>query len=448
VFRVMSTRLKVRALLGIAGLAAGLIAPIASATDATGPGPIRVLVFSKPYAFAHTPAINRFVALTNSLNAQSSEFQFTNTTSAADLSYANLEANYDVLIWNNSTGQVSTDLKTADQRSDLLKWIREGHGFVGIHSAADSNYDWPQFIELAGGLFHYHYYDAGGSTSEPQTELLKNEDPNNPIMTGVPTDWMISDETYDWQVDPRADVHVLLSLENSSIYEGPLYEQNEPLEWCRPFGAGRTFYTNLAHSAYMFDNPVFVKSFLQGLRYTAGTLQADCSVPGTAGRQEAVWSDGSSNVTPAVSTDSGGMAVLTKLTPGSSTVTWNNVDLTGVTSIDVRLGSQTIGTPASGSEFQPPGSSGTYVPSKPSSGGTVNFHLDSATGPVVASAAFPTPNTWATVTAPVTATTGAHTLVLTFDPGSAAAASAADGPATDLAHDGSIAWIHLNGASS
>ena len=444
-FRVMSTRLKVRALLGVAGLAAGLIAPIASATDTTGPGPIRVLVFSKPYAFAHTPAINKFVDVTAHLNG--TEFQFTNVTDANALKASNL-ANYDVLIWNNSTGQVSKDLSASD-RSDLLNWIRAGHGFVGIHSAADSNYDWPQFIELAGGLFHYHYYDAGGSTSEPQTELLKNEDPNNPIMTGVPSDWMVSDETYDWQVDPRADVHVLLSLENSSIYEGPAYEQNEPLEWCRPFGAGRTFYTNLAHSAYMFDNPVFMQSFLQGLRYAAGTLQADCSVPGTNGRQEAVWSDASSNVTPAVSTDSGGMAVLTKLTPGSSTVTWNNVDLTGITSIDVRLGTQTIGTPASGSEFQPPGSSGTYVPSKPASGGTVNFHLDSATGPVVASAAFPTSNTWGTVTAAVAGATGVHNLVLTFDAATAAAASAADGvQQTDLAHDGSIAWIHLIGAGN
>jgi type 1 glutamine amidotransferase len=422
-----SVRLKLGAFVAASAAALTMAAPWSGAASGE---PTRILVFSKPYAFAHT-SIPTFSKLIKKYDGNG-EFTVKDTTDPSDLNYDNLEANYDVLIWNNSTGDVPL---SPDNKAGMLKWIREGHGFVGIHSAADSNYGWPQFIELAGGLFQNHYYDFGGMTTEPQTEILKNEDPGNPMVSHIPLNWPVSDETYRWQVDPRPDVHVLLSLENTSVAEGAIYYQNEPLAWCRPFGQGRTFYVNLGHSDYMYINPTFVQMVMQSIRYAAGTLPADCSVPGASGRQEAVWSDASSNVTPAVSTDTGGMAVDTKLTPGTSTITWNAVDLTGLNGIDVRLGSMTIGAPSSG---------GTVPPSKPTSGGTVNFHLDSATGPVIASADFPAPGTWNTVSAPTTAVTGVHDLVLTFDAGAASAASGLDGLGqTDLAHDGSLAWIRL-----
>jgi type 1 glutamine amidotransferase len=137
---------------------------------------------------------------------------------------------------------------SAKDKDAMLRWIRAGHGFVGIHSAADSNYTWPQFAELAGGLFKMHWYDFGGFTFEPQTLELRNEDPNNPIVAHVGSTWKISDETYAWQVNPRADVHVLLSMVNTTVAEGALYDNAQPLAWCRPFGAGRTFYTNQATS--------------------------------------------------------------------------------------------------------------------------------------------------------------------------------------------------------
>src|SRR5205085_9780234 len=133
-----------------------------------------VLVFSRAYAFVHS-SIETGVKYFKSLNKYG-EFRFVVTRNPRDLKVSNLR-NYDVLLWNNSTGNVPL---SAGDKDAMLRWIRAGHGFVGIHSAADSNYTWPQFAELAGGLFKMHWYDFGGFTFEPQTLELRNEDPSNP----------------------------------------------------------------------------------------------------------------------------------------------------------------------------------------------------------------------------------------------------------------------------
>lgn len=426
-----------------AALAGG---PPAIATEAD---PIRVLVFSKPFGFSHTASINAGVAW---MQAQGGTgLQVVNTTDPALLSKASLET-FDVLMWNNSTGEAPLD---AQGRRDLLDWVRDGHGFVGVHSAADSNYTWPQFADLQGGLFFQHLYDFGGIHYEPTAMRVIGEDPSSPLMAGVPADYAVMDEIYRFHADPRTDVHVLQSMDNTSIGAGAFYPWHSPLTWCRPFGAGRVWYTNFGHSGRAWSDPVFAGMVRKGLEYAGGRLPADCSVPAdpytgvkAADRMLATWADAFSGATPTVSTYSGGLSALTDLAPGSS-VTWRSVDLTGVTNIDLFATAQRIAPVASG---QLPQQRVTRA-----AGGLVQLRLDSATGPVIGTVSIPplhgpvdhvnTPEQ-AGALAPVLAETswrkltptnfvpveGKHDLVLTF-PG--------DGGAPGATGVGSLAWIHL-----
>src|SRR5690348_2532293 len=77
----------------------------ATEAPAPEPDPIDVLVYSKAHAFEHTESIVASIPWFTGLNADPEQWHVVNTVDAADLRAANL-ANYDVLVWNNSTGSV------------------------------------------------------------------------------------------------------------------------------------------------------------------------------------------------------------------------------------------------------------------------------------------------------------------------------------------------------
>jgi hypothetical protein len=285
------------------------------------------------------------------------------------------------------------------------------------------------------------------------------EDRTNPLLAGVPQDFLDKDETYRWQLDPRPDVHVLMSMDNTSVYEGATYNYRSPLVWCRPFGAGRTWYTNMGHGTWQYSDASFTKMLRAALLYTAGRLQANCDPPAdpytgvkAGDRMEAVWADQITGATSAVSTYSGGLAVLTSITPGA-TITYRGVDLDGVKNIDVFAAAQTISEPNNTEGFGLVGSP-TQQRIQPAAGGPVEIHLGTASGPLLGTVSIPqTPSyldhlavpeeaalayqgiketSWHKLTpTSFTTQTGVHDLVLTF-------------PGTSLTgFIGSLGWIHL-----
>jgi type 1 glutamine amidotransferase len=429
-------RSAVRRLAGPLTVAAMLV-PAAAIATPTEPDPIKVLVFNKPFGFSHTDSINKGAAFLDALDGE--EFLVDVTVDHRDLDRENL-ARYDVLLWNNSTGEVPADT----DKEGLLDFVRSGKGFVGIHSAADSNYSWPEFGELTGGYYDGHWYRFGGITPEPYRLKLVKEDPDNPLLAGVPPTYDSYDETYKWQVDVRPDVHVLMSMDNASIgAQGAIYPYRQPLTWCRPFGEGRTFYTNLGHDGALWSDKVFTGMVLNALRYTGGRLEADCSVPadpatGVTGAQRlsAVWADEVKGAVTRASTYSGGSAVLSRIEPGKASVTYADVDLSGVKAIDVFATAQTIADPGTiALTGTPPQQRIT-----PATGGTVEIRLGSASGPVLGTVAIPpAPGllatttlpkeadpvlgvtgpiaSWQKLTASIAPTDGVHDLVLTFPAG-------------------------------
>ena len=155
----------------------------------------------------------------------------------------------------------SGDVLTPDGRAALRRWCSDGGGFMGVHSAACTEYDWPYYGELLGARF------AGHPDLQPGTVLV--EDRNHPAMSHLPPQWEWNDEWYDFRSNPRPGVHVLATIDESG-YEGGSMGTDHPLVWCRERGAGRSFYTALGHADDAYTDPAFRSHLLGGLRWAAG----------------------------------------------------------------------------------------------------------------------------------------------------------------------------------
>ncbi|MFE6485017.1 ThuA domain-containing protein [Streptomyces sp. NPDC057757] len=155
----------------------------------------------------------------------------------------------------------SGDVLTPKGRTRLAAYVEGGGGFVGVHAAACTEYDWPYYGEMLGAWFDRH----------PQLQPGKAvvEDRTHPATRHLPPVWEFTDEWYDFRVNPRGAVRVLASADESS-YEGGGMGADHPLVWCREQGAGRVFYTALGHTSEAYEDPDFRAHLLGGITWAAG----------------------------------------------------------------------------------------------------------------------------------------------------------------------------------
>lgn len=108
-----------------------------------------VLVFTKTSGFYHD-SIPAGIESIRSLGAQGG-FDVDATADAAAFADQNL-SRYRVVVFLNTTG----DMLGTGEQTAFEKFIRNGGGFVGIHSTADTEYDWPWYGWLIGTYFSSH----------------------------------------------------------------------------------------------------------------------------------------------------------------------------------------------------------------------------------------------------------------------------------------------------
>ncbi|WP_027344156.1 ThuA domain-containing protein [Hamadaea tsunoensis] len=238
--------------------AATILAPTAPASAA----PLtKVLVFSKTAGFRHTSIPNGIAAI-QQLGAANG-FAVTATEDAGQFATANL-AQYQAVIWLMTTGDVLNDA----QQTAFQSYIGSGGGYVGIHSAADTEYDWPFYGELVGAYFDSH--------PAIQQVTVRVEPPTNASTAHLPTNWVRTDELYNYRTNPRSKVRVLMNLDEST-YTGGNMGGDHPITWCRTYGGGRSWYTGLGHTEASYTDPNFTKMLLGGIQIAAGAVAADCS---------------------------------------------------------------------------------------------------------------------------------------------------------------------------
>ncbi|MFM9607273.1 ThuA domain-containing protein [Streptomyces niveiscabiei] len=231
-------------------------APPAGAADT----PYDVLVFSKTAGFRHD-SIAAGIRTIGELGAANS-FTVTATEDAAQFTAANL-ARYETVVFLNTTG----DVLNGTQQSAFESYIRGGGGYVGVHAAADTEYDWPFYGELVGAYFASH--------PAVQQATVRVENRAHPATQHLGPSWVRTDEWYDFRSNVRSSARVLATLDEST-YSGGRMGADHPHTWCKQVQGGRSFYTGNGHSQASYNEPGLRALLLGGIRYTAGRAQADC----------------------------------------------------------------------------------------------------------------------------------------------------------------------------
>ena len=180
------------------------------------------------------------------------------TEDASAFSDANL-THYNAVVFLLTTGDV---LDTRHQLA-LQRFIRAGGGFVGVHSAADTEHDWAWYGGLLGAYFKHH--------PQIQQGTIKVENARHPSTVGLPRRWSRIDEWYNFARNPRGAVRVLATLDERSYSPGAdAMGSDHPIAWSHAYQGGRAWYTGGGHTDESYAEPLFRRHLLGGIRYAAG----------------------------------------------------------------------------------------------------------------------------------------------------------------------------------
>ncbi len=155
---------------------------------------------------------------------------------------------YDVIVFYYTIGEL-----TDAQKNGLLNWVASGKGYVGVHSAADSFRDCPEYRAMVGGWFVTH-----PAYRQYQVQVV---DPENPITKGL-DEFFVTDEMYVTDYDPRVNILA------SSLWKG----DKMPVAWTKPWGKGRVFWLALGHDPAACRHEMFGVLLTRGALWAAGQL--------------------------------------------------------------------------------------------------------------------------------------------------------------------------------
>lgn len=229
-------------------------------TTTTPTGPRKLLLFHRAEGFVHASIPVAVQALTARAEAEGWE-----VTATDDAGFFTAESLSPVSVV--AFVMTSGDVLDPPQQAAFEQFIGAGRGFVGIHSATDTEYDWPWYGELVGGYFQSH--------PAVQQATIRVERPSHAATHHLPKNglWTRTDEWYSFKANPRQSegVVVLLSLDEASYGVGGSAMGDHPIAWYRGKDGGRAFYTALGHTEESWQESAFLDHVWGGIEWAGGT---------------------------------------------------------------------------------------------------------------------------------------------------------------------------------
>lgn len=164
---------------------------------------------------------------------------------------------YKAVVFLSTTG----DVLNSGQQAAFERFIRAGGGFVGVHSAADTEYDWPFYGALLGAYFAGH--------PDIQNATIQVEDATDSTIGGLPRIWPRRDEWYNFRSNPRGSVRVLATLDERT-YSGGTMGPDHPIVWSHVYEGGRAWYTAGGHTSESFSEPLFIDHLGRAILWASG----------------------------------------------------------------------------------------------------------------------------------------------------------------------------------
>lgn len=209
-----------------------------------------ILIFTKTEGFRHQ-SIPHGVEAVEEIASENNISTF-HTEDATAFQIDSL-TKFDIVLFLNTTG----DILNEDQQNAFEQFIKNGGGFVGIHAASDTEYNWPWYGQMVGAYFESH--------PEIQEATITVVNKDHPSTAFLPDEWIRTDEWYNFK-DINPNIHVLMNLEESS-YEGGKNGKNHPIAWYHEYEGGRIFYTAGGHTSESYSDSLFRKHLEGGIKY-------------------------------------------------------------------------------------------------------------------------------------------------------------------------------------
>lgn len=231
--------------------------PTGSSSATEPPRLERVLVFTRTLGYRHD-SIGAGISAIQKLGMEHG-FAVDQSEDPTKFNDATL-ADYDVVIWLSTTADVLDD----DQQNAFQRYIEAGGGWVGVHAAADTEYDWPWYGQLLGNNAWFLQHPM------IQTAQLDVEKADHASTAHLPARFPLQDEWYNFRANPRSAVNVLLRLDETSYLPGDGAMGDHPIAWYHEVDGGRAFYTALGHRVELYTDPQYTQHLLGGIQWAAG----------------------------------------------------------------------------------------------------------------------------------------------------------------------------------
>jgi glucose/arabinose dehydrogenase/cytochrome c551/c552/type 1 glutamine amidotransferase len=217
-------------------------------------GKPKVLVFAKTADFHHS-SIPTGIEAIRKLGVENG-FDVDSTTNADYFNEDSLK-HYSAVIFLSTTG----DVLNYNQQVAFERYIQSGGGFLGVHAATDTEYDWGWYGRLVGAYFNGH-------PAQQEVRFIIKDKTHAATKFFQDTVWKRKDELYNFKkINP--DIHVLVTIDESS-YEGGTNGAFHPMAWYHEYDGGRAFYTELGHTEESYAEENYLKHLLGGIQYVIG----------------------------------------------------------------------------------------------------------------------------------------------------------------------------------
>lgn len=219
--------------------------------------PVNLLVFSKTVGFRHESISSGLKMLYDQSKKQN---WVITATENAGLFNDGFLSNFDVVVFLNPTGDAIDDKGQAA----FEKFMKSGKGFVGIHAAADCEYDWSYYGKLVGGYFKTH-----PASQEATVVFEKSDHPAMKPFKGMKS-YTTYDEWYTFKENPRPNVNVLATIDESSIkkYDNENWKMGDhPIIWWSDKDGIRSFYTGFGHTHEAFQDKYIIEHITNAVNW-------------------------------------------------------------------------------------------------------------------------------------------------------------------------------------
>ncbi|GAA3130033.1 ThuA domain-containing protein [Streptomyces rectiviolaceus] len=254
------------ALLSALLLAVGFLPATSSAAD-KAPA-FRALLFTKAVGYVHD-SIPAGVQMVKE-QAAANNFEVVETADATVFDDAKLK-DFDVIIMLQNSGMV---WDTEAQRDAMKAYVKSGKGVVALHNTLDMGVEdsFPWWDDLINAGAHMPAHSPGVLKG-----TAKVADRAHPSTKGLPERWERPEEWYNFDKNPRGDVHVLVTADETTYDPGgSKMGADHPISWCRNAEGGKVWATAMGHDKASYTEPAFREHVLGGIKWAAGNKPGDC----------------------------------------------------------------------------------------------------------------------------------------------------------------------------